>query len=60
MRLDEDRKIRIEKGPQPSFEQFLARVDNVNNHGKLTPMELVGVMPEATRSLPSLSWLGKE
>ena len=37
MRLDEDDSIRVEMGPKPSFEQFLNRVENVNNHGKIDP-----------------------
>jgi hypothetical protein len=43
MRLDEDGKIRVGAGPKPSFQQFLQRVDNTNNHGKLAPMEFIAV-----------------
>ena len=46
LRPGERRDIGLEMGPKPSFEQFLARVNNVNNHGKLTPMEFAGVTGE--------------
>ena len=46
IRLGEDDQIRLSQGPKPSFAEFLARVDNVNQHGKLAPMEFVAVTQE--------------
>ena len=46
IRLGEDDQIRLSQGPKPSFLEFLARVDNVNQHGKLAPMEFVAVTQE--------------
>jgi hypothetical protein len=46
MSLDADKNIRLSMGRKPSLIDFMNRMNNVNQHGKLTPMELVGVTPE--------------